>query len=445
MKFGIYHVIEDLPLLPVYDYEAPPLGLLYIASYLEKYLGFKDIILERENISNLIEKKPDIIGISSLSVYFHKAIEAAQKIKDNLNIPVLIGGPHITILPEILPDVFDIGIIGEGEETVLELIKVFLEDGEFRLENLKNIQGIVYHGHTGTVINPPRELIADMDIIPFPGRDLCQPLAPTPTLLTSRGCPYKCTFCSPSRYWKKFRYFSSSYVIKELSQLVANIEGIPVITVADDTFVIDSERFKNIYKFILEEGINKKVEFHVNIKASVFKEELCKKLKDINVTKVYYGAESASQRILDYYQKDQTVEDNQRILDLCAKYCIDVTASFIVGAPVEKREDLEATYRFIDKNADKLLNCAVIPLLPLPGTIFWDYAIEKGLITPRGEHIKSHGDFVYMCENISKSEFQVYLNRFNDLIKYRVKRNITLGERLLLELRELERGSGLET
>lgn len=439
MKFGLYQAKEELPLLPLYDFEAPPLGLLYIASYLAKYLSFTDFILEVDNIENLIEKKPDIIGISSLSVYFDRAIRDGEKIKNNLNIPVIIGGPHITILPEILPSVFDIGVTGEGEETTLQLIKLFLQEGNFREEHLQHIEGIVYHGRKGTVVTPQRDLIENMDTIPFPERKLFYPLEPTPTLLTSRGCPYKCTFCSPSQYWRKFRYFSSDYVKAELTHMVEHLEGIPVITVADDTFVINSERFDDIYNFIISRQINKKVEFHVNIKANVFTEELCRKLKDINVSKVYFGAESGSQRILDYYQKGQTVEDNQRVLDLCRKYSIDVTASFITGAPVETAEDMDRTYGFIDKNADKMLNCAVIPLLPLPGTVFWDMAIKKGLISERGDHIKSDGNFVYMCDHMMQSKFISYMEKFSALIRDKVKKNITLGERLLLELREIEK------
>jgi radical SAM superfamily enzyme YgiQ (UPF0313 family) len=438
MKFGLYQAKEELPLLPLYDFEAPPLGLLYIASYLEKYLSFTDFILEVDNIENLIDKKPDIIGISSLSVYFDRAVRDAEKIKNNLNIPVIAGGPHITILPHILPSVFDIGVTGEGEETILQLIKLFLQDGNFREEKLRHISGIVYHGKKGIAVNPERELIENMDLIPFPKRELFYPMEPTPTLLTSRGCPYKCTFCSPSRYWKKFRSFSSDYVKKELSHMVENLEGIPVITVADDTFVINSERFNDIYNFILENKINEKVEFHVNIKANSFTEEVCKKLKDINVSKIYYGAESGSQRILDYYQKGQTVEDNQRVLDLSGKYSIDVTASFITGAPVETVKDMEMTYKFIYKNRDNMLNCAVIPLLPLPGTVFWDIAMKKGLISEKGEHIKSDGNFVYMCEHMTEGEFSSYMEKFSLLIRDKVKKNITLGERLLLELREIE-------
>ena len=86
-----------------------------------------------------------------------------------------------------------------------------------------------------------------------------------------------------------------------------------------------------------------------------------------------------------------------------------------------------------------MLNCAVIPLLPLPGTVFWDMAIKKGLISERGDHIKSDGHFVYMCEHMSQSEFSSYMEKFSVLVRDKVKKNITLGERLLLELREIEK------
>jgi len=439
MKFGLYHAMGELETLPLYEHESPPLGLLYIASFIEKKLGFSDFILETQDISRLMEIKPDIIGISSLSVYFSKAIEAAREVKNKLHIPVIIGGPHISILPHTLPEVFDIGVIGEGEETALELLKLYMEEGKFSSERLNKINGIVYHGEKGPVITQPRELIPVLDDIPFPKRELFQNLFinPVATLITSRGCPYKCTFCSPCRYWKKFRFFSSDYVKKELVHMLPGLDGIPVITVADDTFVINSRRFQDIHSFILANKINEEIEFEVSIKADMFSEELCRMLKNMNVTKVFFGIESGSQRMLDYYQKAQTVEDAQRVLDLCAKYGMPVSASFLTGAPVETKEDMEATYRFIDKNYEKIFHCSVIPLLPLPGTYFWDYALKRGLINETGEHIQSGKDLVYMCETMTRKEFDLLLNGLYELIRNKVKKDITKAEKLLLDIKEL--------
>ena len=439
MKFGMYHALAELDSLPIYEHESPCLGLLYIASYLEKYLGLNDFVLETDDVSRLIKKKPDIVGISSLSVYFGNAIEAAKQIKNELDIPVIIGGPHISILPHTLPEVFDIGVRGEGEETTLELMKLYMEEGSFPEEKLKNIKGLVYHGKNGIELTPPRELIPKMDVIPFPKRELFDSLFITPsgTLITSRGCPYKCTFCSPARYWKKFRFFSADYVKRELAHMLPGVDGIPIITVADDTFVINSRRFNDIHKFILDNKINEKIEFEVSIKADMFNEELCKMLKSMNVRKVFFGAESGSQRMLDYYEKSQTIENAQNVLDLCYKYEIPVAASFLIGAPVETRKDIEATYRFIDKNYDKIFHCSVIPLLPLPGTCFWDYSLKRGLINETGEHIRSGRDLVYMCETMPRSEFDKLLQGLYDLVRDKVKKDITMTEDLLIDIKEI--------
>ena len=375
MKLGLIQACND----KYFDYESTPLGLLYIASYLKKHLDFDDVVIELENADNLISKKPDIVGISSYTVFFEKAIEISKKIKGTLGVPVIIGGPHITALPRALPESCDIGVIGEGEETMTELIKLYIKEKRFDTKKLRKIKGIVFRENKEKIITAQRPLIHPLDSIPYPKRELLDDICLTPGIITSRGCPYRCSFCSPAAYWREFRQFSAEYVAGELAELVNSIKGYPMIRINDDVFTTNLPRLRKIHKFIMDNGINEKVSFDVSIKANTFTDEVCRLLKDINVVRVFFGPESGSDKILKFYNKNQTVEDNQRVIDLCVKYDFLVYASFILGAPVETKEDVMMTYKFIEDNIGKLTFFDIGPLEALPGTEIWDYCIKKAL------------------------------------------------------------------
>jgi len=162
----------------------------------------------------------------------------------------------------------------------------------------------------------------------------------------------------------------SSKVCKELLKII-DITG-NRICIVDDLFTVSIERVKDIGRFIIDRGIEKEVSFYVNIRANTFNEEMCHLLKEMNVTKIFVGFESGSDRILTFYNKKQTVEDNQRVLDLCYTYDITVLGSFLLGAPMSRWEDLEETYNFIYKNAEKIGRFGCDFLNPEPGTEIWE-------------------------------------------------------------------------
>ena len=216
----------------------PPLGIAYIASYLKKYLGNIDISIvdrEKDMLKAVLKEKPDMIGISSVTKEFSNTIELIKEVKKKINIPVILGGPHISALPNTLPDVFDIGVVGEGEETFFELMKIFLDEKKFSVEKLKNIKGICYHD--GDVkITERRKFIEPLDKIPFPARDLFnmerdylvrrnsgtgKRISRATHILTSRGCPFNCRFCASSKFWEhRIRYFSAEYVVNEIKEIL---------------------------------------------------------------------------------------------------------------------------------------------------------------------------------------------------------------------------------
>ncbi len=406
-----------------------PLGLLYMAAYLEKYLNFENVIIA-EDVETLIGEKPDIVGISTYSTCIGRAGEIAKKVKEEICVPVIIGGPHVTLYPEYLPEHCDIGVIGEGERTMAELLELYLKEHAFEPHELRKIKGIIFKEGSEIVQTPERELIFPLDIIPPPKRELVHDSFFVPNLMTGRGCPYKCSFCATQLVWKKYRNFSPEYVSKELLTLIDN-DNFNKIEFGDDLFAISNDRVKAIHDIIINNELHKKAFFYVNIRANIFNEEMACLFKEMNVTKVFVGFESGSDKILKFYNKKQTVKDNQKVVDLCHKYDIGIISSFIAGAPVETEDDIKATHDFIYRNSEKIAVFVVCYLQPCPGTPLWNsmklppVRSEKDLLEITGRKNFS--------EYLSDEQLEYYLNEINSIYKGPVK-HLSHGLDLICEL-----------
>jgi anaerobic magnesium-protoporphyrin IX monomethyl ester cyclase len=356
-----------------------PLAFGYLKNYLEKYLEVPVEMYFLENLRSIEEF--DVIGISSTSQDFAVATEIARSIKQKKEkIITILGGHHITYLPQTLPKEVDIGVIGEGEQTFLELVRLFCDNSlQIKPEDLEKIDGIVFHGDGGPAVTSCRKLIEPLDNIPIPFR----PKSDKTYLFTSRGCPYKCAFCSSSAFWKKTRFFSAEYVVDEIESLLCQFPKLRHISIWDDLFIANLPRLRKIVKLLVDKRINKKVGFDLAVRANLVNDELCELLKTMNVTSVAFGAESASNRILKLLNKGVTVETNQRAIDTLYRYGFPVGCSLVIGCPSETEEEVRNTYEFILKNIKEgkiAPNCAVNILSPMPGTKIWDNAVKDGLI-----------------------------------------------------------------
>lgn len=165
-------------------------------------------------------------------------------------------------------------------------------------------------------------------------------------MFTTRGCSYRCIFCSSSRFWKKVRFHSPEYVATEIRQIKERF-NVTHIGIVDDTFILDVERVRQIRDLVKPLGLK----YSIAARANLITEEVATILKDMGVKAVSMGFESNSQRILDYLHKGNTVEDNQRAISILRKYGINFSGSFIRNIPIETPKDLKLTYDFIHKNA----------------------------------------------------------------------------------------------
>lgn len=372
----------------------PPLGLAYLASYLRKYLDFDDTIIidsEKKPLKSIVKWDPDVVGFTSSTPYYTKIKGLAKSVKDKVDVPTLLGGPHITSLPHTLPKEFDIGIIGEGEETMRELMQLFLSDGEFRVSKFKRVSGIVFHENGKVKVNQPRKLIEPLDRIPYPARDLldmkrylpqCMPLnkrIKAATMLTSRGCSYRCIYCQAAQQWGYVRFHSAHYVVKEIKLLVEEYK-VGGINIVDDIFSLNKGRLKDLVGLLKKEGLNKKITFHVNGRANLLDSETFRLLNEMNVKEIAIGFESCSEKILKYLKRGTvTVDQNEKATLLSKKHGVLIDGQFMLGSPGETTEDMMKTLHFIKTYPLDFVHLSITT--PLPGTELWEYAKSRGLVS----------------------------------------------------------------
>jgi radical SAM superfamily enzyme YgiQ (UPF0313 family) len=406
----------------------PPLGLGYIAAYLIKYLNFNNIeIIESDTdvFSKISKSKPDIVGFTSVSPTYSQVSQISREVKKNLEIPTIIGGSHITAIPYRLSQDFDVAVYGEGEITVLELMKAFLEKESLDSKYLQDIDGIAYHNNSKVEVTKPRKLIEPLDTIPPPARELfdmnryLQPsdaltsgeLMRGTTLLTSRGCPYNCRFCQVTKNWKKPRFHSPQYIIDEIKYLVDTykIEGLNII---DDLFIANKRRLGDFVNLLSKEGLDQKLRFTVNGRANLINEDIMLLLKKMNVELIALGLESMSEPVLDYLKNNTvTVEQNKAAVNLINKYGMKVSGLFMIGTPGETKEDMMKTLNYIKKT--RWGHCHISITTPLPGTELWELAKKRGLVDEyninwdafNAEPLSDPTKNFYMCENVPQKEF----------------------------------------
>lgn len=369
----------------------PPIGLCCLAAYLRKFKYDVNIVdgsvlnLDIPAIANLVIKEaPDLIGIYSNTANFHIVSRLASEIKSKVNgYKLVVGGPHPTFMPQetLEQSCFDFAVIGEGEDTLLELAR-YLQSSD---TDFKQIDGLAFKDKSGNItINKPRQMIKNLDELPFPAVDLLPDLSkyrlyllhykklPYMTMFTTRGCPHLCVFCN-TPFGKKVRYHSPAYVVDYIEYLIRGF-GIKELHFSDDTFTMDEGRVSDICGLLRSRRL--KVGWYSAIRANLNNKELLKEMKRSGCWIVAVGAESGHEKILKIIKKNVTLSQISATCKAVLKAGIKLKAFFIIGHPGETLESIDATISFA-----KGLNAhfPVFSLMtPYPGAELWDTAEKYG-------------------------------------------------------------------
>lgn len=398
-------------------FKVRPLGISYLASYLlDKGFVLENNLRIVDDYKEAIAFKPDLIGVSSVSHVISDAREFAQRCKEATGCFAILGGYHISSMPQRLPDEFDLGVIGEGEETLAEIVEKWASH-LLTASDIKEIAGVCYRGQGGVIhLSPLRPHIADIDKIPWPLRH--KSYSKDEPIFTSRGCPYRCTFCASQRFWRgDTRFRSADSVVQEIVSIVDRYQP-KEIAILDDLWMADKQRFKNIVHQLVELGIPEKVSFRGFCRSNIIDEQAILLLKDLNYRFIRFGAETGSDKLLQKIKgQGILVEEHQRVVDLCRKHGLKCGASFIFGIPGETEDDLKATVRFLYRNKKVLNIIGFYMFNPIPGTNLWAELERNGNVSMdlEFEHLQidllkpsfSWDDALYFNnENISYHKFR---------------------------------------
>jgi len=373
----------------------PPLGMLYCAGVL-KAGGIEVSLLDQpakgfsldQTVKWVKKEDPDILGFSVLLSTAKEAPKIAERVKaENPNITVVFGSHHSTFNADRILEKYpfvDIVVRGEGEYTSLEIARCIEKRGE-----LDKVEGITFRKNGRIVSTPDRALNKDVDALPFPDRDLSGIQYESAvfgvkinsrkftTMLSSRGCPFNCSFCGIRKFTRRvWRPRSVENVMAELEYLQS--EGYEQFLFADDNFTLDAKRVSRLCRSIKKAGMD--IEWFCDSRVDHVSYDMFREMANAGCRCLFFGIESANQRILDYYRKGITPEQSEKAVRKARKAGVDViVGSFIVGAPDETRGEVVNTLQF----ANKLdLDVPDVNILGAHvGTDLWDDLVAKGLLS----------------------------------------------------------------
>ena len=335
-----------------------------------------------EIVKELRRKKPLIIGLPAFCTEVNEVTQLAALFKKKFkDATIVVGGVQPTLYPDTFlysDSPFDVVVIGEGEQTLFELIS--------RLKNKQNIDditGTAYFHEGKIVVNQPRQLIKDLDTNPFPAYDKVDMeyyLKPSIYgirwllfscfyIFTSRGCPALCRFCVNKNLWKStgnqkiVRFRSIQNVVDEIEYLVKNYH-IDAIYVYDDSFVINSQRVKDFCVELKNRKLN--LVWGCEVRVDKITDEIVKTMKDAGCIQIDFGVESGSPKCLARVQKNITIEQIENAFAICRKYDMRTFANFLTNFPDETEEDVQLTLDLAKRIKATEYSFAI--MTPFPGT-----------------------------------------------------------------------------
>lgn len=366
-----------------------PVAIGCIAAYLEQR-GIKCKVLDEElediTPSLLWEsvqdfEAPFIFGITCLTAHVGRAYQISRLIKELFPDSIVVtGGLHPTALPEeaLNTGAIDYVVRGEGEEVMYQLHRALRGEGD-----PKSIRGVSFVVNGVIKHNPDASLLPDLDDIPsFPYHLFDHPKYDMGFVTTSRGCPYRCSYCSQRLMTgTTFRYRSAENIIEELDLLISKY-GQKAIVFYDDNFCLNARRVHRLCDLIVERGLQKKASFSVQTRADNVLihggEDLVRHLSESGFNHMGFGLETGIQRLADLIRKDETIDCHLETTRLCQKYGIDVSFFMIFGLPTELADDRLKTFQIVQEA--NVVGSKYNNLIPYPGTPLYRELEKSGRI-----------------------------------------------------------------
>jgi anaerobic magnesium-protoporphyrin IX monomethyl ester cyclase len=364
-----------------------PIGLAYLAAVLEKNGHEITVIdcpamgIDRNELKKKLEtSKPDLVGVTSMTPTIKSTLQSTRVAREVCpDATIVVGGPHATFMDrQILNDESSVDVVvrGEGEQTLLELAQTSADS-----RTLQNVQGITFRKGEKIVQTPNRAAIQNLDELPYPAYEhfalekyllygkLFLPV------ITSRGCPFQCSFCTTSRiFGKAYRTRSPKNIVDELEQ-IKNVYGADAFTFYDDTLTLDKNRIFKICEEIKTRRID--IPWDCQTRVDQVSKEILTKMKETNCQQVFFGVESGCQTILDAVNKKTTVEQNEKAIRMAKETGLFVSISIIIGYPGETKDMLQQTLDFIRRTEpDDVYLCVATPY---PGTELRQLVENMGL------------------------------------------------------------------
>jgi radical SAM superfamily enzyme YgiQ (UPF0313 family) len=358
----------------------PHLGVAYLTTVLEQNnvnVEIFDFALDYQ-FEDLIEKvknfQPDLIGITLFSFDFVNSHKLINRIKEQFNLPIILGGVHVSSVKEdvLKKTKADYALYGEAESSIIELCQN---------KPLEEINGLIYRKDNQIVKNPPAEFIKNLDELPFPAfekfelKKYTYPQENRLQIATSRGCPYNCVYCAVKlSMGLGFRPRSPENVLKEIEYW--HNKGYTFFEFVDDCFTLDMDRAKKICDLIIGKKINIKWNCANGIRADRVDEELLRKMKQAGCEFVAYGLETGSEKILKNIKKGITLQKALDAFQLTKKVGLKFAVNFIIGLPEETYQDALNSINLAKKLPANYVNFS--NMVPYPGTETYGYIKEKG-------------------------------------------------------------------
>lgn len=407
-------------------YCVPPLGLGYLVSALRKAGFYSVSILDsiKENLNYnkfakfLNRNKPKILGIQCFS-FDVPSVNQMLKVAKEINpyIITIIGGPHPTAVSESVFYEFsnlDFAIRGEGEISLPLLVKAILDNRK----SLNNIPGLIFKYRDRVVINPS-DVINNIDSLDMPAWDLIDPSSypdevqgafykdfPIAPIITSRGCPYECTFCANRILMgRALRFRAVEKVIDEIEYLMHNYH-VKETHILDDNFTINKTRVLHFCQRFKEKKIKTNIAFPNGVRIDSLDLETLSALKEIGTYSITVGIESGSQRILDHMKKTLNLDLIKKKVGLIKKLGFNINAFFIIGYPAETKKDIISTIKFAKELPIDVAHFSCF--LPLPGTEITQELLNSGRLNKINYSELFYSKVPFSPDGITKKELKKF-------------------------------------